>query len=189
MPNNNNDPFEPLTPHYGRSEYNNAVELYFDKQQLLYDIGNIAYVEGDVMPTEDEHERHQVFDIAQGGNLDRVTRVMDLALDRCREMLFPYSKTPIESKEYRTDVPEERDEYVIPLNVPATVSKTTLDYIEKLIHEYLVYTVLIDWLSITDLKNPKAADNWRAKLSDIEADIVGAVRAGFGIRRRTLHPF
>ena len=40
-----------------------AVTLVFKREELLYDAENYSFVEGDIMQAEDEHARHQVFDI------------------------------------------------------------------------------------------------------------------------------
>ena len=56
---------------------------------------NYSFVEGDIMQAEDEHARHQVFDIGQDGNVDRVTRILNLVHSECVEMLFPYTKEAV----------------------------------------------------------------------------------------------
>ena len=72
-----------------------AVTLVFKREELLYDAENYSFVEGDIMQAEDEHARHQVFDIGQDGNVDRVTRILNLVHSECVEMLFPYTKEEI----------------------------------------------------------------------------------------------
>lgn len=79
----------------GRQQQSKAVTLTFKRTELLYDAENYSFVEGDIMKADDEHARHQVFDIAAKGNIDRVTRVLNLAHAECVEMLFPYSKEEI----------------------------------------------------------------------------------------------
>lgn len=172
-----------------RKEYRNQAELVFYRSELLYDIQNLAYVEGDVMPTEDEHDRHQVQDIAEDGNVDRVNRIIGLAIDHCREMLYPYSRTDIDPEENRDDVLQVPLKYVIKLKLPDDFSKSTLDYLTKLIHEYLVYRVLTDWLSITDLKNPTAAANWSVKLQQMEDEVTSTLNARIHRVRLTQSPF
>lgn len=166
-----------------------TVTLTFMRKALLYDISNIAFVEGDVMPTDSEHERHQVFDICQDGNIDRVTRVMDLVVAHATELLFPYSKVEIEESEAQDDVLAETETYVIELHVPEDFSKTTVTYLEKLIHDYIVYKVLEDWLVITNLKNPKSGANWGEKALVLESEIECALSARMHRVRRTLSPF
>lgn len=73
-----------------------TVKLLFKRSELLYDIKNYAYVEGDVMQVNTEHDRHQVQDIGETGNIDRVTKVLDLAYAESVEALFPYTKQDVE---------------------------------------------------------------------------------------------
>lgn len=169
--------------------YSKQATLAFSRSQLLYDIKNIAYVEADVMPAEEEHQRHQVFDIAEDGNVDRVTRVMDLAVDKCKEILFPLTKSVVDEVESRDDNLKETPVYYIFLSLPQSFSKTTLDYLSKLIHEFIVYTVLVDWLSITDITNESAYQKWANKLSDVITEIGRAKSTKIRRARRTQTPF
>lgn len=173
----------------GTEDYSKQAVLVFSRGQLLYDIKNIAYVEADVMPAEEEHQRHQVFDIAEDGNVDRVTRVMDLAVDKCKEILFPLTKSVVDEVESRDDNLKETPVYYIYLSLPQSFSKTTLDYLSKLIHEFIVYTVLVDWLSITDITNESAYQKWANKLSDVISEIGRAKSTKIRRARRTQTPF
>ena len=166
-----------------------TVTLFFKRKALLYDISNIAFVEGDILPEGEEHERHQVSDICQDGNIDRVTRVMDLVVAHARELLFPYSKVEVDENEEQEDSLNETEMYLIELRVPDDFSKTTVTYLEKLIHDYIVYKVLEDWLIITNLKNPKSGANWAAKALDLESEIECALSMRIHRVRRTLSPF
>ena len=145
-----------VEPGTNKPVYTNKVTLTFKRDELLYDINNIAYVEGDVMPADNEHDRHQVMDVGQDGNIDRVTRVLDVAFAECEELLYPYSKKNL---------------------------------MEKYIHEFLVYRVLADWMSITNLKNAASAQNWQAKLEEIKDEIESTLNAHRYRTRRTMNPF
>ena len=138
-----------------------AVTLVFKREELLYDAENYSFVEGDIMQAEDEHARHQVFDIGQDGNVDRVTRILNLVHSECVEMLFPYTKEEISDKQEPLDnvmtVPEE---YLITLVLPVEFSLSTVKLLKHLIHEYMVCKVLADWMSIT---NPGSQANWEDK--------------------------
>lgn len=149
------------------------VTLTFLREQLLYDIKNYAYVESHVMPPETEHAKHMVADVGEEGNVDRVTRVLDLGVSLCREMLYPWAKREIENTEY-DDTFAERKQYVITMNVPSTMSQTTLAFVERLIHEYLVCRGVADWLSIT---NPQKAETWLAKAAEAESEIRTAIHS------------
>ena len=173
----------------GTEDYSKQAILVFSRSQLLYDIKNIAYVEADVMPAEEEHQRHQIFDIAEDGNVDRVTRVMDLAVAKCKEILFPLTKSVVDEMESRDDNLKETQVYYIYLSLPQSFSKTTLDYLSKLIHELIVYTVLVDWLSITDITNERAYQKWANKLSDVITEIGRAKSTKIRRARRMQTPF
>lgn len=144
-----------------------GVILTFARDQLLYDIRNAAYIEGHIMPADSEHSRHTVIDIGEVGNVDRVTRVLDLAISHCRELLYPYAKREID-KYTLDDKFNERASYGIVMQVPEDFSQTTLTLLERLIHEYLVCSAVADWLSIA---KPEKAETWAAKAYDIESRI------------------
>lgn len=184
-----------------------TVKLTFKREELLYDIRNNAYVEGDVMQAKTEHDRHQVQDIGEDGNIDRVTRVLDLAHAECEEALFPYTKENVEQETEMDDTPtfvepveetpaeeftneitdaKPTGDYVIRLLVPDEYSKTTVRLIVRYIHEYMVCRVLADWLSIT---NPPAAANWKAKQDEELEGMKEAVNFRTGRVRRTQTPF
>ena len=184
-----------------------TVKLTFKREELLYDIRNNAYVEGDVMQAKTEHDRHQVQDIGEDGNIDRVTRVLDLAHAECAEALFPYTKENVEQEtemddtptyvepveetpdeEFTNEIPDAKPtgDYVIRLLVPDEYSKTTVRLIVRYIHEYMVCRVLADWLSIT---NPPATANWKEKQDEALEGMKEAVNFRTGRVRRTQTPF
>lgn len=162
----------------------NAV-LGFKRDQLLYDIKNYAYIEGSVMDTESNHNRHMVQDVGEEGNVDRVTRVLNLTVAKCKELLYPYTRNELHRTELN-DTLREPKVYGIVLSVPSDFSQTTLYLLENLIHEYLVCKALSDWLSIT---NPAKAQVWEAKAEDAQSEIRMNLHARIARTRRRLHPF
>ncbi len=167
-------------------ERTKIVTLTFDRNALLYDISNYAYVEGDVMSEEKGHAKHQVFDIAEDGNIDRVTRILDLAHAECVEAMYPYSKVECEEEEVRGNELIETKQYSIKLLVPDDFSKTTTTLISKLVHEYMVSRVLADWMSIT---NPSSQANWDEKAAKSKEEIRVRLNARCWRVRRTQTPF
>lgn len=159
--------------------------LGFKRDQLLYDIKNYAYIEGSVMDTESNHNRHMVQDVGEEGNVDRVTRVLNLTVAKCRELLYPYTKNELHRTELN-DTLREPKVYGIVLSVPTDFSQTTLYLLENLIHEYLVCKAVSDWLSIT---NPAKSQVWEAKAEDAESEIRANLHARIARTRRRLHPF
>lgn len=186
-----------------------TVRLIFKREELLYDIKNYAYVEGDVMQVNLEHDRHQVFDIGEDGNIDRVTRMLDLSHAECVEALFPYTKEQVEQKTEMNNAPtatymeiqeqgedvltddqtlenEKPKDYEISLLVPDEYSKTTAKLLVRYIHEYMVCRVLADWMSIT---NPSSANKWKEKEHEMLEGMKEAVHFRTGRVRRTQTPF
>lgn len=159
--------------------------LGFKRDQLLYDIKNYAYIEGSVMDTGSNHNRHMVQDVGEEGNVDRVTRVLNLTVAKCRELLYPYTKNELHRTELN-DILREPKVYGIVLSVPTDFSQTTLYLLENLIHEYLVCKAVSDWLSIT---NPAKAQVWEAKAEDAESEIRVNLHARIARTRRRLRPF
>ncbi len=150
-----------------KSQGKTIAVLGFRREELLYDIRNIAYIEGHVMPPEGEHSRHMVLDVGEEGNVDRVTRVLSMAIAQCREMLYPFTKRDMDMK-YLDDKFKEQPVYGIVMNVPEDFSQTTLNLLEKMIHEYLVYRAVSDWLSMT---KPDKAEAWLLKAKMIEDEL------------------
>lgn len=171
----------------GKESKHKEVVLTFKRAELIYDASNYSYVEGDIIPEGNECRRHQVFDIAQDGNVNRVTRVLNTVHAECVEMLYPYTKEEIpDGQEALDDVLKEPEAYEIRLTLPATFSLTTLRLLEQLIHEYLVCRVLADWMSIT---NPESESNWQRKFSTLRVKIQTALVSRSGKIRRKLKPF
>lgn len=168
-------------------EKKKEATLTFKRAELIYDASNCSYVEGDIIPEGDECRRHQVCDIGQEGNVDRVTRVLNTAHAECVEMLYPYTKEEIpDGREALDDVLKEPETYEIRLTLPVTFSLTTLRLLEELIHEYLVCRVLADWMSIT---HPESEAKWEKKFSTLRNKIRAALVSRTGKIRRKLKPF
>ena len=171
----------------GKEPKHKEATLTFKRAELIYDASNYSFVEADIMPEGDECRRHQVFDIGQAGNVDRVTRVLNTAHAECVEMLYPYTKEEIpDEQEALDDVLKEPETYEIKLTLPETFSLTTLRLLEELIHEYLVCRVLADWMSIT---NPPSQAKWEEKLEDIKIKIQTSLVSRISKVRRKLKPF
>lgn len=161
------------------------VSLTFSREQLLYDIKNYAYVESHVMSPDTEHARHMIADVGEEGNVDRVTRVLDLGVAKCREMLYPWAKMSISNTEFN-DTLQEQAQYRIDMTVPTTMSETTLSFVERYIHEFLVCRGVSDWLSIT---NPQKSEVWMEKANEAEREIGRSVHSRIERTRIRQHWF
>ena len=140
------------------------VVIILKREQLLYDIKNYCYIEGDIIPEDMQHSRllsrHMVQDVGEEGNLDRVTRILSLAHADVVERLYPFTQHEI----YHPAVDDrlrEKPVYGIFLSVPLSYSQTTLNLLGGLIHELMVCIAMADWMSIT---NPPKEETWKRKV-------------------------
>ncbi len=173
-------------PHRGcTTDRNIAGTLEFQRNAVLADVKKYAYVEGDIMKAEREHDRHQVFDIAEEcGGIERVNRVMKLTYHEAVEMLYPYTVEELTEDVELDDAMVAPEAYVIHLSLPREFSATTISYLSVLLHEYFVYRIMEDWMSIT---NPTAQQRWLEKCESTKSKVTGAlcVRGKFVHRRMT----
>lgn len=175
-----------MTCYRESQNYRKEATLRFEREALLYDIKNYCFIEGDTMERKDEHAKHQVFDVGESGNIDRVTRVLDLAFAQCVDLCFPYTKKELCHHASRDNELEEEDEYVMQLRLPDGFSETSVTYLSKLIHELMVYKVMADWMSIT---KPESKKNWQEKAEDAEQQVLSMLNARVGRVHRPLRPF
>ena len=172
-----------------------TVVLTFLRSELLNDLDQYGFVEGDVMRIGDpkseadeylQHGRHQTQDITQDGNVDLVTRWLNLKLAWCREALFPWTKDPVMDNVTLDDILDDPETYSIVMTVPSDFSSTTAEWLEQLIHNLLVWWVLYCWLSIN---KPEAAGKWLDLDQQAEADLKGALARLTGKVYRRMSPF
>ncbi|MEZ3525210.1 MAG: hypothetical protein K1V77_06590 [Muribaculaceae bacterium] len=161
--------------------------LLFKLKELLYDIGNMAWVEGHILESENLELRHTVQDIVQDGNRDRVARILDKAHCIVTEALYPYTSRELYLK-WRDDRPERRHVFGILLRVPDDFSQTTMNLMEHLVHEYMVADVMQDWLTIT---HADKAAVWLEKREEALSRLRSCVNLRRGAQRvrRRLSPF
>lgn len=176
-------------PKKGSETYDRRLTLLFKREALLYDVETIAYVEGDVMKSDSDSEKqakHQTQDIGQDGNVDRATRILDLVHALCLEALHKFTHEECEDGTELTDDFKEQGVYAIPMNIPKSFSRTTANLLEKLIHEFMVCSVLADWLAIT---NPAKAEIWQAKAKAAMDKAKETLHNRSGVTTRPLHPW
>lgn len=158
---------------------NLRILLVFEEKEITYDASNITFTQGDIariadkyghdlLGSEKEHLMHQWKDIAEDGNIDRVRRIISLAVSQVSDMLYKYTRScPVTDTELR-DCNVAQDEYVIAMQLPPQFSQNTAELLLKLIHEYIVASVLEDWAGIT---YPEAKPLWAEKKQLAEIQI------------------
>ena len=160
--------------------------LGFSAENLLYDIQNNAYIAGSLLEgPENAHKRTLIQDLCNEGNIDRVSRVLDKSMAKVKEELYPFTKGKIDHAILQNRL-VHKPAYGIVLHLPSDFSQTTLNLLEKEIHEFMVCSVLSDWL------NHIAPENgviWATKSDSAWEEICRLKNRRIGKIRRRLHPF
>lgn len=177
-----------LYPNTSTKVREKRATLKLSTEELLHDIANMAYVEGDLVDGGNEHAAHQVRDICEDGNRERVLRVVDMAVAKCRERLYPYTREDADDGTELDNTPDEKEEHVISMLLPEDFSKTTLDYLNKLLHEYICCAALADWMTIANIENKASAAAWSAKAEEAQEQVMKIINLRRGRVRRTVSP-
>lgn len=174
--------------------YKVMVEL--TKDELVYDIKNTAFAFADSVQTDsaDPHALHNVFDIAEDGNRDKLARILDSAVEDCREMLFRYTKVEMTGGGFDSNEWEEcvgapcndEDAYYLAMRMPMGFSKTSVHTMTVYIHDYIVNQALYEWLMVV---YPSGADRFWALAEEKRKKIKEASNRTSGRSRIRLHPF
>lgn len=161
------------------------ITMNFKRENLLYDIANVAYIEGAIQKKESEHDAHFTMDIVQDDNVDRITRILDRMYVQCVKVLSPYTDECISEDVELNDDFEETDTYTIVMNVSKKFLKPYARLIKTLIHEYMVSTSLFEWLAIT---KPNSAEFWYNKAEETLQEIRSALNTSSGVFERPTSP-
>ena len=166
-----------------RTETMKKVKVTFGREGLMYDLENCGWVESQVMDENSENSRHLTADIGEEGNVDRVNRVLDMAVARCEEIAYPWVQKDLGELTELTDEVSETEDYDMELTIPVEVSASTVKLLTGQMHEYIVCRALSDWMSIV---NPTRAETWEAKASAAAEEIrrIVMTRAVHTIRGR-----
>ncbi len=151
----------------------------------MADIRSAAWLEQELYPDLDRHCRHQMADICEPDNIERVWRVLATAVAEIRldllKILHP-DTDPDTTNDILT--PEVwRFEFLFKLH------SSTMTFLKEKIHEYLVASVMADR---TQVIIPEAAKIWKERVYSIRSEL-GSVMATVGRAytpvRRPLWPY
>lgn len=162
------------------------VCIILTHKELEYDISNNAYIQADGAIDLTAKTRANVTDIIQSGNVDRVRRMMDMAYEECRQLLFPFLKEDVKTGEY-SNVPDElSSSYMLTLYLPASFGDNHAVRLKHLLHEYIVCRVLYDW---TQLVAPSLSAYWLDRFTSARGDMRSSLVARTRPLRRKLMPW
>ena len=174
--------------------YKVMIELL--KKELVYDIKNTAYTYADSISSSvtDPHLIHNIYDVGEVGNRDKLARILDSAVEDCKEMLFRYTKMEMlgsgfDSNEWEECIgspTNEEEAYYLALRMPNGFSSTSVHTMTVYIHDYIVNQVLYEWLMVV---YPDGADRFWALSEEKKEKIKNASNRSAVRARIRLHPF
>ena len=169
------------------------IELY--KGELWHDVENTAYIYASGIDEQRADPRRiaNICDINEGGNHDRVSRLMDNAVENCKELLYHLTRR-VGRMSYACDEQcevvgsDENDEesYTIMLSVPDGFSAESVHAMAVYAHEYVVYSVVCNWLMLVW---PDGVSQMSALAEDAKDRLLSASRKLAEPVRISLCPF
>lgn len=166
------------------------------KDELVYDIKNTAFAFADSAQTADvdPHSLHNVFDVGEDGNRDKLARILDSTVEDCRETLFRYTKVEMRGGGFDSNEWEEcvgapcndEDAYYLEMMMPEGFSSTSVHTMMVYIHDYIVYQALYEWLMVVF---PSGADRFWALAEEKKRKVKEASNRSARKSRIRLHPF
>lgn len=151
-------------------------ELSIRSDEVLADVRSAAWLEQELHPQLDRHRRHQMADICEDGNVERVWRVLGNAVAELRMALLRLLKPP-DDLSSANDL-ERPTEWTFSFMHP--LSSVSMAFLREKIHEYLVASVMSDRCAVII---PGAADIWRTRVADSLAALRLAAATRSPVRR------
>lgn len=152
--------------------------------EVIADIRSAAWLESELHPELDRHHRHEMADICEDGNIERVWRVLALAEVEVRLAL---SRILHEKEAAKKDNGLECPEIWQFLFLPG-LAPSVLSFIREKIHEYMVARVMADRAGVIIMAS---AEIWEERGKDallaLNQAAAGA-RLSTGSVRRPLWP-
>ena len=172
------------------------VMIELQKKELVFDIKNTAaaYADSISSSVEDLHLIHNIYDVGEDGNRDKLARIIDSAVEDCKEMLFRYTKMEMLGRGFDSNEREEcigsptndEDAYYLAMRMPQGFSKTSVHTMTVYLHDYIVNQSLYEWLMIV---YHDGADRFLALAEDKKQKIKDASNRSAVRARIRLHPF
>lgn len=154
-------------------------------REVMDDVRAAAFLESELHPELDRHRRHEMADICERDNVERVWRVLGVAVAEVRVALIRIL---------------ESEKALLPVNLlqrPAAwrfrfqfpIPKTIMIFLREKIHEYLVAAAMADR---TATIIPAASAIWQRRMEDAISELRGisnTMRPPGCPARRPLFPF
>lgn len=159
------------------------VMMELMKSELVYDVANTTYTFADALSVDDAHEKHNIIDVAQDGNRDKLARILDEAVEDCRETLYSLGKGHVGGSWYETDEWEDcvgsptndEESYYLKMFAPRYFSTQSLHTMTVYAHNYIVNKAVFDWLMVV---YPKGAEQFKVLAEDTKEKLLRSANRG-----------
>lgn len=158
------------------------MHLHILSREVIDDVRSAAWLESQLHPELDLHRQHEMADICEPGNIERVWRVLGLSMAEARMALTPLLADPrmIPEDNILQNPPEWR------LDLRQPLSSTSRLYLREKVHELLVARVMSDR---TGVIIPQATPIWSTRAETALSSLAEASSSLPGFARRPLTPF
>lgn len=165
--------------------------MIIKRKDLLHDIAGTAYIIADSWEgKESPHALHQIFDICEAGNIDRVDSLLKLAAAEAAYELSPIVTLSTWRHNFRLAFPRPADPVFCRWPAPESASKAMETALFEVTREFMVASVIHSWLAML---LPSVAAHWEkrknSKLESLRSTVARAVSARNATLRRCLSPF
>ena len=148
-----------------------AITITLQKDELLYDIENIAYVVGLNRSTGTNFEQvSNIQNTGEGGDRDMMLRSIETAFNEIKRNV---NRFIVETKESSTnDLITLTTDFSLSLTMPGNFNQASVDSIKSASHDYIVAHALIDWFSAV---KPDEVAIYAQKKADAGVNILSAI--------------
>lgn len=159
-------------------------------EEVLSDLRSAAWLESEIHPELDLHSRHEMADICEDGNIDRVWRILGLCVAEIRVILH---RILLQTGRRHCYLPYSDDDTLLTpvhwhfrfvANLPIDTGKL----LKEKIHEFLVARVMADRTAVII---SAAARVWQERATDTLEELIqtaSTVQLSEGPVRRPLWP-
>ena len=171
---------------HGHTRYSVDIVLYANN--LYADIANRLTLTADSMEAQTEGaDLHTAKDAMDDGNKDTIDNLVARHVFDCINLLYPYSKTPIERQRRDRESENEAEAYIIHLTFERPRSETSIQLLQRLIHDYIVYKCYAEWLATT-VPQAGTYTMWEGKAESVREQIVTALVLPYDARQLQIRP-
>lgn len=165
-----------------------CVDIVLYANDLYADIANRLALTADSMEAQGGNaDLHTVKDAMDDGNKDIIDSLVARHVFDCINLLYPYSKTPIEHCRHYRKNENEAEAYVIHLTFEHPRSETSIQMVQRLIHDYIVYKCYAEWLAMT-VPQVGTYTLWEEKAESVRGKIATALVPPYDARQLKIKP-